>query len=37
MGVTNVCSNVPSHMINMAAKKLKNLLLGNQKADDFES
>ena len=39
---TKVCSNSPGHTTSMAAmpifdKKLKNLLLLNQKADDLES
>ena len=41
-GGTKVCSNGPGHMPKVAAmpiygKDLKNLLLWNQKADDFES
>ena len=35
---TKVCSNGPGHMTKMAAMPIygKNLLLGNQTADDFE-
>ena len=41
VGGTKVCSNGPDYMIRMAAmpiygKNLKNLLLQNHKADDFE-
>ena len=41
-GGTKVCSNGPGHMTKMATmpiygKKLKNLLLLNQKADDLET
>ena len=42
-GGMKVCSNGPGHMTNMATmpiygkKKLKNLLLWNQKADDVET
>ena len=39
---TNVCSNGPGHMTNIAVmpiygKNLKNLLLWNQKTDDLET
>ena len=41
-GGTKVCSNVPGHMTKMTAmpiygKKIKNLLLRNQNADDLET
>ena len=41
-GRTNICSNGPGHMTNMAAmlicgKNRKNLLFWNQRADDIET